>query len=222
MVDDAEAACRVAEDVDEDTLHRRVGEDDLERRRDLLLRGAAADVEEVGRLGAFQLDDVHRRHGQAGAVDHAADRPVELDVRKVVFGRLDLHRVFLGEVAQLLEVRVAEAGIAVEADLGVEHQQPALVVDRQRIDLDLRRIGAEERLVEAPSTVLACLTRSPDRPSAAATARPWCGISPVAGSMVIVAIFSGLSWATFSISIPPSVEATTAMRPVSRSTSSAR
>ena len=60
------------------------------------------------------------------------------------------------------------------------------------------------------------------RPSAAATARPWCGIRPVAGSMVIVRIFSGVSCATFSMSIPPSVEATMAMRPVSRSTSSAR
>ena len=45
-------------------------------------------------------------------------------------------------------------------------------------------------------------------PSAAATARPWCGISPVAGSMVSVSIFSGVSWATASMSMPPSVEAT--------------
>ena len=44
---------------------------------------------------------------------------------------------------------MAEVGIVVEADLGVEHQQPALVVDRQRVDLDLRGVGAEERLVEA-------------------------------------------------------------------------
>ncbi len=48
-------------------------------------------------------------------------------------------------------------------------------------------------------------------PNAAATSRPWCGISPVAGSMVIVVILSGVSWATFSISMPPSVEATTAI-----------
>ena len=38
-----------AEDVDQDALHVRVLQDDLERRRDLLLAGAAADVEEVGR-----------------------------------------------------------------------------------------------------------------------------------------------------------------------------
>ena len=41
-------------------------------------------------------------------------------------------------------------------------------------------------------------------------------------TIVSVWIFSGVSWATFSMSMPPSVEATTAMRPVSRSTSSAR
>ena len=47
-----------------------------------------------------------------------------------------------------LEVRVAELGIVVEADLGVEHQQLALVGDRQRVDLDLRGVGADERVVE--------------------------------------------------------------------------
>ena len=85
--------------------------------------GAAADVEEIGREGAVQLDDVHRRHGEAGAVDHAADIAVQLDVGEVVFRRLDLHRILFGEVAQSLEVGVAELGIIVEADLGVEHQQ---------------------------------------------------------------------------------------------------
>ena len=37
-----------------------------------------------------------------------------------LFRRLDLHRILFGEVAQLLEVRVAELGIVVEADLGIE------------------------------------------------------------------------------------------------------
>ncbi len=34
-----------------------------ERCRDLFLARAAADIEEVRRLGAEQFDDVHRRHG---------------------------------------------------------------------------------------------------------------------------------------------------------------
>ena len=54
-----------------------VGEDQAHRRGDLVVLGAAADVEEVGRLAAGALDEVHGRHRQPGAVDHAADRAVE-------------------------------------------------------------------------------------------------------------------------------------------------
>src|SRR3989442_5725976 len=36
-----------------------------------------SDVQKVCRLAARQLDDVHRRHGEACAVDHAADVPVD-------------------------------------------------------------------------------------------------------------------------------------------------
>ena len=38
---------------------------------------AAADVEEVGRLGAEQLDGVHRGHGQTGTVHQTTDIAVE-------------------------------------------------------------------------------------------------------------------------------------------------
>src|SRR5439155_2041249 len=132
------AAHDSAEDVDQDALHRRVTQNDFERGGDLLLGRAAADVEEIRRLAALQLDDVHRRHGETGAVDHAADIAVQFDVGEVVFRCLDLHRLFFGEVAQLLELGMAELGIVVEADLGVEHQELTLVRDRERIDLDLR------------------------------------------------------------------------------------
>ena len=67
------AAHDAAEDVDQHRAHLGVEQDDLEALRHGLRRGAAADVEEVGRRAAFQLDQVHRRHRQAGAVDHAAD-----------------------------------------------------------------------------------------------------------------------------------------------------
>ena len=74
------AAHDAAEDVDQDRLDVRVGQDQLERDGDPLVRRAAADIEEIGRVAAVQLDDVHRRHREAGAVDHAADIAVELDV----------------------------------------------------------------------------------------------------------------------------------------------
>ena len=69
---------------------------------------------------AIELDDVHGRHREAGAVDHAADRAVERDVVEIVFRGLDLLRVLLGLVAQRDDVGMAEQRVAVEADLGVE------------------------------------------------------------------------------------------------------
>ncbi len=56
----------------------------------LLLRGVAADVQEVGGRAAVQLDDVHGSHGQAGAVDHAADAALQADVVQVELAGGDL------------------------------------------------------------------------------------------------------------------------------------
>jgi hypothetical protein len=58
--------------------------------------------------------------------------------------------------------------------------------------------------------------------SAEAITRPWKALMPEAGSTVSVTIFSGVLTATASISTPPSVEATKAMRPEPRSTRSER
>ena len=70
---DLVAAGDAAEDVDEDRLDVRVVEDQPHRRGDPVGLRAAADVEEVRRRAAGALDEVHRRHREAGAVDHAAD-----------------------------------------------------------------------------------------------------------------------------------------------------
>ena len=102
---DLVAAGDAAEDVDEDGVDLRVGQDDPHRGRDLVGPRPAADVEEVGRLAAGALDEVHRRHREAGAVDHAADRPVELDEREPGLARLAVGRVLLVGVAQVLEAR---------------------------------------------------------------------------------------------------------------------
>ena len=67
-----------------------------------------------------------------------------------------------------------------------------------------------------------CLIWSPFRPSLNASSRPWYGCAPVSGSMVALKIFSGVSWATFSISTPPSVEAMNTMRRELRSTTAPR
>jgi hypothetical protein len=89
-----------AEDIDQDALDLGVLEHDLEGFGDLLGGRTAADVEEVGRLGAEQLDRVHGGHGQTGAVHQAADVAVERDVGEVELGGLDLVGVFFVEVAE--------------------------------------------------------------------------------------------------------------------------
>src|SRR6201996_1066478 len=73
------------EDVHEHALDLCVAQDDVEPRGHHLGRGAAADIEEVGRLDAAVLlarvsHDVERRHDQPGAVADDADLTVELDV----------------------------------------------------------------------------------------------------------------------------------------------
>src|SRR5207248_10637039 len=103
------AAQNAAEDVDEDGLDVPVGHEDLERVANLLGVRSAADVEEVRRLASRQLDDVHRRHGEAGAVDHAPDVAVEVNVVEGILRRFDLERVLFVQVAKL-----ADGGMAVQ------------------------------------------------------------------------------------------------------------
>ena len=96
-----------AEDVDENPFNIWIGGDDLERRGHLFLRGTAADIEKVGRRHAVQLDDVHGGHRKTRAIDHAADRAVERDVIKIVFRSLDFLVVFLSQVTQRDNIRMA-------------------------------------------------------------------------------------------------------------------
>ena len=123
-----------AEDVDEDRLHLRVVVDDLERAGHHLGVGAAADVEEVGRAAADLVDDVERAHGQPGAVGDDADVAVEADVlQALVVGRLLALVAHLGGL--VLVPLVAEVGVVVEGDLGVEGVHLAGRLEDQRVDL---------------------------------------------------------------------------------------
>src|SRR5690606_9035884 len=137
-----------AEDVDQNAFHCRVGEDDLEGRLHLLLRCATADVEEVGRLLAVELDDVHGRHREAGAIHHATDGPVELDVGEVVLGRLDFHRILFVEITQLHDLLVPVERVGIEIHLGVEAEELAVLGDDQRIDLEQAHVLFDEEAIE--------------------------------------------------------------------------
>ena len=66
------------------------------------------------------VDDVDGAHGQAGAVGDDADGAVEADVlQALVVGRLLALVADLGGLV-LVPARVAELGVVVEGDLGVE------------------------------------------------------------------------------------------------------
>ena len=122
-----------------------VGEEDAEGVLDLVGVGPAAHVEEVGRVAAGELDDVHGGHGETGPVHHAADvAALELDVVEVVLRGLDLERLLLVEVAQLHELGVAEERVVVEVDLGVEGDELARLRHQERVDLDERGVDALE------------------------------------------------------------------------------
>src|SRR5215475_4562742 len=137
-----------AEDVDQDGLHVSVGQQYAEGVLDALLRRAAAYVEEVSRLAPGQLDDVHRRHRQPGAVDHAGDVAVELDVVEVVFGGFDLERRFFVEVAQFGVFFVAVERVVVEIDLRVQRVKLAVFGQKEGVDFEERGVHFNERPIE--------------------------------------------------------------------------
>ena len=142
-------AQNAAEDVDEDRLHVLVGKQDLEGVLDLFLRRAAAYVEEVGRAAAGVLDDVHGGHRQAGAIDHAGDRAVKLDVVQRVLAGFHFKRIFFGNVAQRLDLRMAEERVVVKGHLGIERKELVVLGGDEGIDLDQRSVRLDESLVEA-------------------------------------------------------------------------
>src|SRR5439155_14686578 len=78
----------------------------------------------------------------------AADVAVEMNVVQRELRRLDLERIFFAEIAQILQVRVPVQRVVVEVHLRVERQQIAGLRDDERIDLDERRVGGDERFVQ--------------------------------------------------------------------------
>ena len=155
------AAHDAAEDIDEDPLDIRVLEDDLEGFGDLFAAGAAANIEEVGRLAATFMEDVEGGHGQAGAVDQTTDAAVELDVGEVVFAGGDFEGVELRVVDHVGVLAMAEDGVVVEGDLGVHGHEPAGLGHHQRVDLDQGAVLLQAGAVEAEDELDAILAQAP-------------------------------------------------------------
>src|SRR5207247_7041745 len=119
-------------------------EHQAERGRDAIGARAATDVQEVGGLTAGVLDHVHGGHGESGAVDDAADVPVQRHVVEPVLRGLHFAGVLLGVVAQLGDVGPPEHRIVVEAHLHVQREHPAVLGDDERVDLDHRGVELAE------------------------------------------------------------------------------
>src|SRR5690606_25168259 len=128
------AAHDAAENIHQDGLDAAVLQHDLEGFRDLLGRRTTAHVQEVGGFATEQLDGVHGRHGQARAIDQAADVAVELNIGQVIFAGLDFRRVFFLQVAVGNDIGVAEQRIRVEIELGVQRLDVAIALEDQRVD----------------------------------------------------------------------------------------
>ncbi len=62
--------------------------------------------------------------------------PSQLDVVEVVFAGFDLQRLFLGDVAQLLRLRMAVQGVVVDVHLGIQGKDAAIGGGDERIDLN--------------------------------------------------------------------------------------
>ena len=96
-------------------------------------------------LAAVVLDDVHRGHGEAGAVDQAGDVSVEPDVVQVELAGGDFARVFLGHVAHRDDLRVPVERVVVEVELRIQRQRRPSVGDDQRVDLHHRAVALRGR-----------------------------------------------------------------------------
>ena len=115
----------------------------------LVLVGAAADVEEVGRLAAVVLDQVHRAHRQAGAVDQAGDVAVEADVAQA---RSCAARSSAGSSSASSSIAAMSGwrnrALSSKLSLQSSASTSPVVGDDQRVDLGERGVGVEEELDE--------------------------------------------------------------------------
>ncbi len=136
--------------VDQHGMHLRVGQHDFEACAHRLRRGAATDVEEVGRLHAGPLflagerDRIERAHDKAGAVADHTNLAVEMHIVQSVLLGPALIGVGLVRVIELRPAVVAEGGVAVERDLRVKRAQVLARLVVRVADLG-ERINLHER-----------------------------------------------------------------------------
>ena len=77
----------------------------------------------------MELDQIHGRHRETGAVDHARDVAIQRDIVEIVLAGLVLLFVFLAGVAPLQQSLLSKQRVAVQIDLGIQRHQPAVGSD---------------------------------------------------------------------------------------------
>ena len=141
------AAHDPAEDINKDSFHVLVRQQNAKGVLHLLGGCASTNIQKVCRTAAGKFDDVHRGHRQARAVHHACDVAVELDVIQAELAGLDFQGIFFVEIAQFLDVLVAIKRVVIEVHFGIEGVDLVITGHEERIDLRKRCIRIFKCLV---------------------------------------------------------------------------
>eukprot|EP00040_Diaphanoeca_grandis_P038493 m.256629 g.256629 ORF g.256629 m.256629 type:complete len:437 (-) comp34539_c0_seq1:56-1366(-) len=147
-VGDGCAVNNATEDVDKDCLHLRVARDDIERCCDSLGRHTTPTIQKVGGLSSVQLNDIHRCHRKASAIDQASDVAVHTHVVEPELARRNFTRVLFARVDVGEDVFLSEGRVCVESNLCVKANNTAVRSGGERVDLDLGGINIHEQSVE--------------------------------------------------------------------------
>ncbi len=137
-----------AENIDEDGFHCCVAHQDAECVFHLIRGSAAADVEEIRGRTASVFDDVHGGHGKTGAVDHATDAAIELDVVEAVLGGFNFERIFFIEITQAAQILMTEEAVVVESHFRVERDEFSIACKDARIDFQHRSVRIHKRAMQ--------------------------------------------------------------------------
>nr|GME07389.1 Uncharacterised protein [Ipomoea batatas] len=133
-----------AEDVNEYRFHRVVRQDDFKGFGYALFGRAAADIQEVRWLATVVLNDVHRTHREACAVNHTTDVAFQRNIVQFPLCRVRFTRIFLAWIAHFTQLWLTEQGIAIGTQFAIQTDQVALLGDHQRVDLNHRQIALQE------------------------------------------------------------------------------
>jgi len=115
-----------SEDIDKDGEHLLVSIQQLECLLHLVLTSSSSDIQEVGWVAAFELDNIHCGHSEASTVHHAADVASETNVVEVVLSCYHFSSILLTPVAELENGLLAELSVVVEVNLAVAHDDTAI------------------------------------------------------------------------------------------------